>query len=203
MCKTVQEFGVLENDGTVGGGTSRETRDTPINVGRAGDFDIANSETESSEDFPNGHTVAYRLDTLTRAHTADSLVFKTCEGVRQKRRWPNGVVVGEDDDVGGGVLDAVAHLETFVGKGDCQNANSLGVDLVGEVLQGSEHLFLCDDEDFLGLADEPAVGRLFEFLAGVDGGDDDGDIFRGDIGGVFGEGDWAVGVGCCETNAIP
>ena len=120
------------------------------------------------------------------------MVFEAGEHIGQHGGWPYGVVVCENDDVGGGVLDAVAHLEAFVGKGDGEDADAVGVDGVGEVLEGLEHFFFGDDDDFFGLADEPAVGCFFEFVASVDGGDDDGDILGGDVGGVFGEGNGAV-----------
>ena len=127
------------------------------------------------------------------------MVLEAGEHVGQHGGWPNGVVVCENDDVCGGVLDAVAHLETFVGKGDGQNAYAVWVDGVGKVLEGFKHFFFGDDEDFFGFADEPAVGGLFEFFASVDGGDNDGDIFRGDVCGVFGEGNGTVGEEGGET----
>ena len=94
----------------------------------------------------------------------------------------------------------MGHLEPLVGEWDGQDADALWVDGVGEVLEGAKHLLLGDDENLLGLADEPAVCCFFELLAGVDGGDDNGDILFCDVGRVLGEGDGAVGEGGGNTN---
>lgn len=120
------------------------------------------------------------------------LVFEAGEDGWEEGRGPDSVVVGKDDDVCCGVLDAVGHLEAFVGEWYGQYADALWVDSVGEVLERTKHFFFCDDEDFLGFASEPGAGSVLEFFAGVDCRDNDGDIFRGDIGGVLGEWDRAV-----------
>lgn len=146
-------------------------------MGRAGDFDVAEGKTERSEDLPDRHALPDGLHALAGADTADFLVFKAREGIWEEGGRPDGVVVGEDDDICGCVLDAMAHLEAFVGKGNGEDADAFWVYLVGEVLEGSEHLLFCDDEDLLGLSNEPAVGCLFEFLACIDGGYNNGDIF--------------------------
>ena len=51
-----------------------------------------------------------------------------------KAWWPNGVVVGKDDDVGCSVFDAVAHLQAFIGKRNFENTYAFWIDLIGEVL---------------------------------------------------------------------
>lgn len=203
MRESVEKLGVLEDDGAVRGCTPGETGNAAINVCRGGDFDVSNGEAERREDLPDRHPVPTWLHTLTRPHTADLLVLETGEGVREERRRPNGVVVGKHDDIRRRILDPMAHLQSFVRKRDGQHTNALRVDLVGKVLQGPEHLLLGDDEDFLGLADEPAVCGLLELFAGVDGGDDDGDILGGDVGRVFWEGDRAVDRPGYETYAVP
>lgn len=200
MREAVEEIGVFEDDGPVRGGAPGETGDAAVDVGRGRDLDVADGEAERGEDLPHRHPAPDLLHALARADAADLLVLKTRQHIRQHRRRPDRIVVRKDDDVRRRVLDPVAHLQPFVRKGDGEHADALRVDLVGEVLQGAEHFFFGDDEDFFGLADEPAVGGFFELLAGVDGGDDDGDVFGGDVGWVFGEGDGAV-CGCCgETD---
>ena len=68
--------------------------------------------------------------------------------------WLYGVVVCENDDVGGGVPDGVAHVETFVGKGDDgENTDAVRVDGVGEVLEELGDFLFGDDEDPFGFAD--------------------------------------------------
>ena len=42
-----------------------------------------------------------------------------------------------------------------------------------------------------------------EFVSGIDGGDDDGDVFGGDVGGILGDWDGLVGVGSGETDEEP
>ena len=184
--ESVQELGVLENDRPVGRRTTRETGETAVDVSRGRNLDVPDGETERGENLPDGHVLADRLHALGCADTTDLLVLKAGEDVRKHGRGPDGVVVSEDDNVGGAVFDAVRHLEPLVGEGDGQDTNALWVDGVGEVLEGPEHLLLGDDENLLGLADEPTVGGLLELLSGVDGGDDDRDILLSDVGRVLG-----------------
>lgn len=113
------------------------------------------------------------------------LVFETGKDIGKEGRGPDSVIVSKYDDVSGAILDAMAHLKAFVGKRYGEDANAFRIDLVGKVLKGSQHFFLSDDEDFLWLAGEPAVSGFFEFLASIDGGDDDGHVFSGDVGGIF------------------
>jgi hypothetical protein len=184
--EAVEELGVLEDDGAVSSGAAGKTGEATVDVSGAGDFDVANGETEGGEDLPDGHAVADGLDALAGADAADLLVLEAGEDGWEQGRGPDGVVVGEEDDVCGCVLDAVAHLETLVGKGDGEDTDALWVDSVCEGLELLEHFFLCDDDDLLWLADEPAAGGLLELLSGIYGGNDDGNVLRGDIGWVFG-----------------
>ena len=191
--EAVQELGVLQDDRAIGGSTTRQTGQTTVDVGRRRNLDVPDRETEGSQDLPDRHPLADWLHALRRADTADLLVLEAGEDVREERRRPDGVVISEHDDISGGVFDAVRHLETLVGERDGQDANALRVDGVREVLERSEHLLLGDDENLLGLANEPTVGSLLELFSGVDGGDDDRDIFFCNVGRVLGEWDWAVG----------
>lgn len=95
------------------------------------------------------------------------------------------------------------HLQTFVGIGYGEHADALWVYGIGEFLKRAKHFLFCDDDDLLGLADEPAVGGLLELFTGIDGGHDDSDIFLGDVSRVFGERDRAVCEGCNDTDAVP
>lgn len=183
--EAVQELGILQDDRAVGSSTAGETRQTTVDVGRRGDLDVPDRETESGENLPDRHAVADGLYTMRSSDTTDLLVLETRQCVWEEGRRPDSVIVGEDDDVGRGVFDAVGHLEAFVGEGDGQDADALGVDLVGEVLQRAKHFLFRDDENLLGLADKPAVGGLLELLSGINGGDDDRDIFFSNVGGVL------------------
>jgi hypothetical protein len=114
------------------------------------------------------------------------LVLETRQHIWQERWRPNGVIVGKNNDVGGSVLDTMAHLQTLVGEWDGENSYPFGVDLVGEVLERAEHFLLGDNENFLGLANKPAIGGLLELLSSVNGRYDDSDIFRCDVSRIFG-----------------
>ena len=62
--KTVNEFGVLENNRPVRGGTTGQATDAAVDVGRGRDFDVPNSQTEGREDLPNGEFLSDRLNSL-------------------------------------------------------------------------------------------------------------------------------------------
>lgn len=157
-----------------------------------GDFDISDGEAEGGQDFPNGHPCSYRLNTLAGAYASDLLVLEACENVWQECGGPNGVVVSKDNNIGGGVFDSMAHLEPLVGEGDGQNTYTLRVDLVCEVLQGTKHFFFSDNKDFFRLASKPAIGRFLELLSSVDGGYNNSNVLRCDVGGVLRERYWAI-----------
>ena len=186
VCEAVKELGILENDRAVGSSATGETGKTAINVGGRGNLDVADGETERGENLPDRHAVSTGLYTLGCTNTTDLLVLEAREDVGQEGRRPDGIVIGKDDDIGRSVFDAVGHLEPLVGKGHGQDANTLRVDRVCEFLERAQHLLLGDDENLLGLANEPAVGGLLELLSSIDGGDDDGDILLGNIGRVLG-----------------
>lgn len=95
------------------------------------------------------------------------------------------------------------HLQSLIRERYGQYSDPLGVDGVGEILQGPEHLLFGDDEDFFGFADKPAVRSFLKLFAGINSGDDDGDIFGGDVGWAVWEGDRAVDEKCKETDAVP
>ena len=179
--EAVEELGVLEDDGTVRGGSTGEAGDTAVDVGRGGDFDVSDRETEGGEDLPDGHLVPDGLDTLRGPDSADLLVLEAGEHRGQEGGRPDCVVVRKDDDVCRCVSYTVTHLESLVGEGDGEDADPLRVDGVGELLERAEHALLGDDDDLLGLADEPRVGGLLELLSGVDGGHDDGHVLRGNV----------------------
>ena len=161
-------------------------------MGRGRYLDIADGKPKSSKNLPNGHSISHRLNSLGRAHPTDSLILKTGKHVWKKRRWPNGIVVGKNDNIRRGVLDSMTHLQSLVRKGNGQDPDNVRVDLVGEVLERSTHFFFGDDENFLGFSFEPGVSRVFEFLACVNGGYYDRDVFTGYIRWVFGKWDWAI-----------
>lgn len=123
--------------------------------------------------------------------------------MREQGWRPNGVVVGKDDDVGSGVLDTVAHLQTLIGERDGENAYTFGIDLVGEVLQRAPHFLLCDDENLFGVADKPAACGIFELVACIDGGHNDCDVFGGEVGRVVWEGNGAIGGGGGDADEVP
>jgi hypothetical protein len=60
-------------------------------------------------------------------------------------------------------------------------------------LERNEHFFFGNDDDFFGFSNKPTVGCFLEFFTGIDGGYDDGNVFRCDVGGVFGERNRTVG----------
>jgi hypothetical protein len=191
--EAVKEIGVLENDGTVSSGTTGETRDTAVNVGRRGNLNVTDGQTESSKNLPDGHAGTARLDTLRSTDTANLLVLEAGENVGKKLRGPDSVVVGEHNNVGRRVTDTVSHLETLVGEGNSKNADARRVDTVRELLQGTLHLLLCDNNNLLRFSNEPRKGGLCreldtglrrtsslkltaEFLSSINGGDNDGNI---------------------------
>ena len=154
-------------------------------MGRGRDFDVANGQTEGRKDLPHSELLSDGLDPLRCADSAHFLVFKAGQDVWKERGRPNGVVVGENDDIGSDFLDSLDHLHTLVGVGNGDNTNALGIDGAGELLEGAEHLFLGNDDDLLGLSSQPAPGSFLELFSGVYGGNDDGDIVLGDVGGIF------------------
>jgi len=151
----VQEVRVLEDDGPVRGGPAGQARDTAIDVRRRGDLDVSDGKSERSEDLPDGKLLAAWLDALRRADSADLLVFKAREHIRQECGRPDGIIVSEDDDVGGCVSNPVGHLQTFVCKGNGEDTDAGGVDRVGELLKRPLHLVFRDDDDLFGGALEP------------------------------------------------
>ena len=159
--ETVDEFGVLENDGTVGSRPSGQTRNSTIDMGRARDFNVPDRQSESGQDFPNGHPFPARLDPLTRPDTTDLLILETSEGVGQERGRPDGIVIGKDDNVGRRVPDPVHHLETLVRQRDGQHADLVRVHRVGQLLKRALHGLLGDDDDLLGIPLEPRKGGLY------------------------------------------
>jgi len=203
VCEAVQKFGVLEDDSPVGSRSPRQAWDTAVDMTGGGDFDVANGKAECGKNFPDRHRLPHWLNALACTNASNLLVLETGQDRGKQGRGPNGVVVGEEDDVGGGVFDTVAHLKTLVGEWYRQDAYPLWVDLVGKVLEGAKHLLFGDDEDFLGLADEPTVGGFLELLPCINGGHNDGDIFGGDVCRVFGERDWLVCDRGGDTNQVP
>lgn len=151
--ETVQKFGILENDSAVGSSAAGKAGNTAVDVGGGRDFDVTDSQAECGEDFPNGHLVANGLDTLRGTDTADFLILKAGQHARQHGWRPNGVIVGKYNDIGRSVANTVGHLKTFVGKWNCQDANTAGIDGIGEFLQRSQHAFFRDNKNFLWLAD--------------------------------------------------
>jgi hypothetical protein len=53
-------------------------------------------------------------------------------------------------------------------------------------LERNEHFFFGNDDDFFRLANKPTVGGFLELFTGVNRRYDDGDVFRCNVGGVFG-----------------
>ena len=143
------------------------------------------------------------MHALACADSPDLLIFETCEDVGQKRWRPNRIVVCENDDICCGVFDAVAHLQALVSEWDCEDAYALWIDLVGEVLEGAEHLLFCDDDDLFRVSGEPAACGVFEFVSGINGGYDDGDVFGWDVSGIFGDRNRLVGICGRDTDEIP
>jgi len=105
--EAVQKIRVFQNNSSVCGRSARKTRDTSIDMRRRGDFDITNGQSERSEHFPNGEFLTARLNTLRRANTANLLIFETSQNIRKQCRRPDRIVVGKDDNVRGGIPNAV------------------------------------------------------------------------------------------------
>lgn len=175
--ETVEELGIFKNDGSVGSRSTGETRDPTINVRRGGDLNVSNRQSECSENLPNRHARANRLDTLGRPNAADFLVLETGENGGKERRRPDSVVVGEEDDVGRRVTDAMGHLQTFVGERNGENPNPRGIDGISEILERAEHPLFGDDDDFLGFANKPGVGSFLELFTSINRWDNDRDVF--------------------------
>ena len=95
------------------------------------------------------------------------------------------------------------HLQAFVGIRDSENSYTVRVYRVGELLKWTFHFFLCNDDDLFWLSLEPRLSSFFEFIASVDCGNDDCDVFRGDISWIFGEGDGFIDEGRAQSNEIP
>lgn len=167
------------------------------------DFDVTNCQTKCREDFPDRHACAHGLDTLTRAYASNLLVFETSKHVWQKRGWPNGVIICKDNDVCRGILDTMCHLQPLIRERDGEDANTVRINGVGKFLERNEHFLFGDDDDFFWVASKPAVGRLLEFFTSIDGGHNDGDIFRGNVSWVFGERNGAVGDRGNDTDYVP
>lgn len=175
--ETVQELWVFEDDRSVGSCTARKTWKTAIDMCAGANFDVTDRQTECREDLPNCHAFAHWLDTLTRAYASNLLVFKTCEHIWQKRRWPNSIVVCKDNDVCRGIPDTVCHLQPLVRERNGEDANTLRVNGVGKFLERNEHFLFGDDDDLFRFASKPTVGCFLEFFTSVNGGYDDSDIF--------------------------
>jgi hypothetical protein len=172
-------------------------------VGRGRDFDVADGQTERGKYLPNSHLLADGLDALGCTDTTDLLVLEARKHGRQHGGRPDGIIISETDDIGRGISDPVGHLKAFVGKGNGQDANTAGVDRVGELLEGTQHALFRNNQNLLRLADKPRVGRLLELLASINGGDNDGDIFGRNVGGVLGDRNGTVGERCGDTNNVP
>lgn len=199
----MEKLGIFEDDRTIRRCATRKAGNSAVDVGRGGDLDVADCQTEGGEDFPNGHALPYRLYPLTSADAANFLIFETGEDIGKERWGPNSVIIGENDDIGGGIFDAVAHLESLISERNGEDAYTFRVDLVGEVLKWTKHFLLGNDEDFFGIADEPAACGIFELFACIDGGYYDGDIFRGNICRVVGKGNGSVGSSRSDTDEVP
>ena len=152
MSESVKELGVFEDDGAVGGCTAGEAREASVDVGGGGDFNVSDGKTECSENFPDCHAIADRLHSLRSADTTYFLILKASEDIGQHCRGPNGIIVGKDNDICGGVLDTMGHLEPFVGVGNGEDTDTIWVDGVCEFLERAKHFLFCDDEDFLGFS---------------------------------------------------
>ena len=110
VSKTMNEFGVLENDRPVRGGTTGQATDAAVDMGRGRDFDVPNGQTESCEDFPNGEFLSDGLNPLRCTDATHFLVFETGENVGKEGRRPDGVIVGKNDNVRRNFLDSLDHL---------------------------------------------------------------------------------------------
>lgn len=140
---------------------------------------------------------------MTRPHASNLLVLETRQHVRDQRRRPNRVIIREENNIRRSVPDPMRHLQSLICERDGHYPDPLGVDGVGKVLQGSEHFLFSDDEDFFGIPNKPAVRCFFELFASINGGDNDGDIFGGDVGRIVWEGNGAVDEEGKETDAVP
>lgn len=105
-----EEVGIFQDDRTVRSCSTGKTWDTTIYMCGRSDLDVSDGQSERSEYLPDRHPMSTRLDPLTRADSADLLIFKTREDRGEEGRWPDRVVVCEDDDIGGCVSDTVGHL---------------------------------------------------------------------------------------------
>jgi hypothetical protein len=190
--KSVEKLWVFKNECSIGGSTTRQTGNSSIDVCRSGNLDIAYSQTERGQYFPNGHPLSYWLNPLRCSHSSDFLIFKTCKNVGQKSRGPDCIIVSKDDDVSGALLDAMDHLKTFVGEWHCENPYAFWVYGVCELLERTEHLFFSDNDDFLWFSNEPAVSSFFEFFTSINGRHNDRNIFFCNVCGVLRQRYWSV-----------
>lgn len=148
----MEEVWVFQDNGSIGSSAAGETWDTTVDMRTGCDFDVSDRQPECGEYFPDGHLLSARLNPLTRAYTANLLVFETSEDVRKQSRGPDGIVIGKDDNVGGGIPNTVSHLESLVCERDGEDSDARGINRVCELLQGSDHTFFRDDDDLLGTA---------------------------------------------------
>ena len=75
----MEEIRVFEDDGTICCCPTRETGESSVDVGRRGDFDIADGESEGGQDFPQREFFTDGFDNLTRSYASHLLVFETGE----------------------------------------------------------------------------------------------------------------------------
>jgi hypothetical protein len=135
MGESVEKFGILEDESSIGSGTTGQTTHASIDMSGCRDLDITDGKTECGKDFPNRHPLTNRLHSLRCAYCTDLLILETGENIRKKGRGPDGVVVGEDDNIGCDSFDARNHLKTLVGIWDGQDPYFLRIDCIGKLLK--------------------------------------------------------------------
>lgn len=153
--ETVEEIGIFEDDSTVGSRSTRKTGDTTVNVCGGGNLNVSNGQSKRGKDFPNSHPCVDSLDSLTCPNASDLLVLETSKNIGQQSLGPDSIVIGKDNDIGRGVTNTVGHLETLVGGRDSEDTNTLGINLIGKVLQRAFHLGFGNNDDFLGVTSKP------------------------------------------------
>lgn len=172
-------------------------------MSRRRNFDIPDSQTESSKYLPNGELLSDRLNSLRSADPTDLLVFEAGEDVGKECGRPNSIVIGKDDDVRRDFLDPPDHLQTLIGIGNGDDSNALRVDRICKFLEGAKHFLLRDDDDLLRLSNKPAPGSFLKLFASIDSGDDDRNVLFSNVGGVLRQRDRTICQGCGYPNEIP
>lgn len=134
MGKAMRKGIVLKDAAAVGDCSARETGQTAIDVQARRTIEVATFEVRRPQETPDAHVLG-SLQPLRRPHATHLGIFKRRQHPLQHLGRPLNIIIHKDGDLGRHLWYRPAHLPALVRFPYAQDADLLGIDLVGQLVE--------------------------------------------------------------------